>query len=72
MVSQVSKINTLVCCLRNYLKILYLCFGTGRIVGYKNIISPIVMQINAKDKHVMFHGQKTSSKNMLKREGWNL
>ena len=47
-------------------------FGTGRNGGYRNITSPIVMQINAKDKHVMFHGQKTSSKNMLKREGWNL
>ena len=68
MVSLVSKINTLVCCLRNYLKILYLCFGTGRIVGYKNIISPIVMQINAKDKHVMFHGQKTSSEKHVKEE----
>ena len=42
-------------------------FGTGRNGGYRNITSPIVMQINAKDKHVMFHGQKTSSKNMLKK-----
>ena len=32
-------------------------FGTGRNGGYRNITSPIVMQINAKDKHVMFHGQ---------------
>ena len=24
---------------------------------HRNITSPIVMQINAKDRHVMFHGQ---------------
>ena len=43
-------------------------FGTGRNGGYRNITSPIVMQINAKDKHVMFHGQKTSSKKHVKKE----